>query len=199
MKKTLLCLLVMLPVFLLPLLLPARAIAGEEAVEVSTADLLNDWEELDGREVIFRGEAIGDIMRRGDHAWVTINDDFYSREARLEAGELRGGNSGIGVWLPVEEAEKIEVLGRFGTVGDLVEVRGEFRADCMQHGGDFDIHAHTLTVIDPGRALDTGPDSSKYLAVIFSAAFLLGTLTPFFRRRAREIRSARALLRREEE
>lgn len=195
MKKAGLCMLLALAAFLAP----ACALAGDDAVEVSTADLLNDWEQLDGGEVIFRGEAIGDIMRRGDYAWITVNDDFYSREARLEAGELRGGNSGIGVWLPVAEAEKIEVLGRHGTVGDFVEVRGEFRADCLQHGGDFDIHAHSLTVIDPGRAVDTSPDSSKYLAAVFAGFFLLGTLTPFLRRRAREIRSARALLRKEEE
>lgn len=190
---------VSLAVSLWMIAMPACAAAGDEAVEVTLAELLSDWQELDGREVIFRGEAIGDVMRRGDYAWVTINDDFYSREARLESGELRGGNSGIGVWLPAGEAEKIEVLGRFGTVGDFVEVRGVFYADCPQHGGDLDIHAISLTVLDRGKALDSGLDGAKCLAAVFAGVFMLGTFSPFLRRRAREIRSARALLRKEEE
>jgi hypothetical protein len=199
MKKISLCMLFFIACFLSPMLLPACATAGDRAVEVSTADLLEDWEALDGREVIFKGEAIGDVMRRGDYAWVTVNDDFYSREARLEAGELRGGNSGIGVWLPLAEAEKIRTLGRYGTVGDFVEVRGVFNATCLEHGGDFDIHAYSLTVIDTGRPVDTSPDYGKFFAAFFAAVFLVGTLTPFLRRRAREMRSARALLRKEEE
>jgi len=198
-KKALLCLLMAVVLVLCMASLSAYALARGGEIDVSTSDLLDNWEELDGKEVVFRGEAVGDVMRRGEDAWITVNDDFYSREARLEAGQLRGGNSGIGVWLPASEAEKIEVLGRFGTVGDFVEVRGVFNADCPEHGGDFDIHAYTLAVIDPGRTLDTGPDPGKYLAAVFAIVFMLATLVPFLRRRAREIRSARALLRREED
>jgi len=191
--------LVLLCVACAVLCLPASAAAAGEAVEVNSAELLNEWERYDGREVIFRGEAIGDIMRRGDYAWITVNDDSYSREARLEAGQLRGGNSGMGVWLPVEEADKIETLGRYGTIGDLVEVRGVFNANCREHGGDFDIHASSLVVIEPGRELDSSPDTALYLAAVFAFVFLLLTLIPVLRRRAREMRSARALLRKEEE
>jgi hypothetical protein len=185
-------------VIVLALFHSVAAAAGGTS-EVNSAELLNDWEEYDGKEVVFRGEAVGDVMRRGEGAWVTVNDDLYSREARLEAGQLRGGNSGIGVWLPASEAAKIRVLGRYGTRGDFVEVRGTFNADCREHGGDFDIHAHTLTVIEAGRELDTSPDSGKYLAALFVMLFVIATLTPFLRRRAREMRKARALLRKEEE
>jgi hypothetical protein len=166
----------------------APAFAAGKAEEVSTADLLDNWEEYNGKEVIFRGEAVGDVMRRGDYAWITVNDDFYSREARQEAGKLRGGNSGMGIWLPVEEADKITMLGRYGTVGDFVEVRGVFNADCLEHGGDFDIHASSLKVIDPGKDIDSSPDTGKYIAAVFAFIFLLGTLTPILRRRAREMR-----------
>ncbi len=193
MRKALPCMLMAVSVLLLPVTLPVCVAAERDAaVEVSMADLLNDWEKLDGSEVIFRGEAIGDVMRRGDHAWVTINDDLYSREARLEAGKLRGGNSGIGVWLPIAEAEKIEVLGRFGTVGDFVEVRGVFNATCLEHGGDFDIHAFSLTVIYPGREVDASPDMGKYLGAVFAALFAIGTTVPLLRRRRRERESDRS-------
>lgn len=199
MKKTVIVLLASLALSLPAVLLPACAAAEGAAVEVSSSDLLNNWEDLDGREVIYRGEAVGDVMARGDHAWITVNDDHYSREALQEAGKLRGGNSGIGIWLPVGEAEKIATLGRNKTQGDYVEVRGVFNADCMEHGGDFDIHASSLEVLAPGRPIDTGPSGGKAAAAFAAAAFVIATLTPAMRRRAREMRSARTLLRREEE
>jgi hypothetical protein len=196
-RKTLLALAMLLCTVVLLLAPLSSACAEGEAVEVSSADLINNWQEYNGKEVIYRGEAVGDVMRRGENAWVTVNDDFYSREARVEAGELRGGNSGIGIWLPTGEAEKIEVLGRYGTIGDFVEVRGIFNSDCLEHGGDFDIHASSLTVIDRGREVDTSPDSGKYLAAIFAFLFVVATLFPFLRRRARDMRSARSLMREE--
>ncbi len=177
----------------------ASALAEGDAEKVSTADLLERWQEYDGREVVLEGEVVGDVMRRGDYAWITVNDDAYSREARLEAGKLAGSNSGIGVWLPVEQTEGIEVLGEYGTMGDFVRVRGIFNADCGEHGGDFDIHAVSLQVIDPGRELDTGPSAGDYLIAILSFLFLLASMTPFLRRRAGEMRSARALMRDESE
>lgn len=182
------------------MLLPAAAAhAGGEAREVSSADLLERWQEYDGTEVVFTGEVVGDVMRRGDHAWITVNDDHYSRAARLEAGELRGGNSGIAVWLPVEESEEISVLGRYGSKGDLVRVRGTFNADCREHGGDFDLHASELTLVGRGRELEGGPSASEVLASSIALLFLLATLSPYLRRRTREMRAARALLADEEE
>jgi hypothetical protein len=171
---------------------PARA--AESAERVSTADLLQRWEEYDGREVVLTGEVVGDVMRRGDSAWITVNDDHYSRAARLEAGELRGGNSGIGVWISAKEAGKIGTLGRYGSKGDLVEVRGVFNADCREHGGDFDLHAASLTVIEQGGKLDTAPSESAFLAAAAALLFFLLTLSPYLRRRTREMRAARALL-----
>ncbi len=175
------------------------AFAGEEGRETNTAELLERWREYDGMEVVLRGEVVGDVMRRGDYAWITVNDDHYSREARREAGLLRGGNSGIGVWIPVEEAEKIQVLGRYSSKGDLVEVRGVFNSDCREHGGDFDLHATSLRVIDPGRELGSDIDYGKSLGALAALLFLLGTGAPYLRRRAREYRAARALLADEEE
>jgi hypothetical protein len=168
-------------------------------VKVTTSELLEDWEEYDGKEVILIGEAVGDVMARGDYAWITVNDGFYSREVLHETGALVGQNSGIGVWLPIEEAEEITRLGRFGSLGDLVEVRGVFYADDVQHGGDFDIQASSLTVLEPGRETDTSPDSWKYFAMAAALIFLLLSTTPRMKRRAREMKSARALLAKEEE
>ncbi len=198
MKKALVLAALALCVALFTLCVDSPAMAEGEAGEVNTADLLERWQEYDGMEIVIRGEAVGDMMRRGDHAWITVNDDHYSRAARLEAGELRGGNSGIGVWLPAREAEKIEVLGRYASKGDLVEVKGVFHSNCREHGGDFDIHATSLKVIERGRKLEEGVDAGKVLGTSFAVAFLIFTLTPYLRRRTRELRAARALLEDEE-
>lgn len=196
MKKVLLLLAVLIIAFLF--FIPA-ALAQEGAAEVTTSDLFEDWEEYDGKEVILRGEAVGDVLARGDYAWIAVNDDYYSREALHETGTLVGQNSGIGVWLPTEEAEKIARLGRFGSMGDLVEVRGVFYADDVEHGGDFDIQATSLAILEPGRDIDTSPDSWKYFVMAAALIFLLLSITPRLKRRAREMKSARALLGKEEE
>jgi hypothetical protein len=196
MKKILLLLAVLVAAFLF---FSPAALAQGKAAEVTTNDLFENWEEYDGEEVILTGEAVGDVMDRGDYAWITVNDDYYSREALHETGTLVGQNSGIGVWLPSEEAEKITRLGRFGSMGDLVEVRGIFYADDVDHGGDFDIQASSLTVLEPGRDIDTSPDSWKYFVMAAALMFLLLSITPRLKRRAREMKSARALLAVEEE
>ena len=175
---------------------PAMA---REGTEVTVTELLEDWEEYDGREVILRGEAVGDVMARGEYAWITVNDDTYSRQALHEEGALDGQNRGIGVWLPTGEAEKIGRLGRYGSVGDFVEVRGIFRADDEQHGGDFDIKGQSLTILEEGRPVDTSPDGWKYFALVAALLFLLVSLAPILKRRAREIQRAKALLAREED
>ena len=178
---------------LLYLLACAPVLAGGSEV-VNSGSLLQEWEKYDGREVVFRGEAVGDVMARGNHAWLAVNDDPYSLEALHEAGELRGGNSGVGVWLPVSEAEKVTRLGRHGSVGDYVEVIGVFHADCREHGGDFDIHATSLRVLKPGRELRVTPSAGKWMAAMGALAFLVVSLVPFLGRKVRERQSARDLL-----
>lgn len=182
---------------LMPCLAASQAWAEGGEREVDSFTLLQEWEGYDGEEVVFRGEAVGDVLRRGEFAWVMVNDDRYSIQALHEAGELRGGNSGVGVWMPAEEAEKIGRLGRHGSLGDYIEVRGIFHADCGEHGGDFDIHAFSVRVIEPGRKVDVSPDMWKYLGLPLAFLFVLATTGPLFMRRLEDRRSARALLHRD--
>lgn len=175
----------------------APAFAAGEEHEVDSEVLLREWERYDGEEVVFRGEAVGDILWRGEFAWVMVNDDHYSKNALHEAGELRGGNSGVGVWMPAVEAKKITRLGRHGSMGDYIEVRGTFHADCGEHGGDFDIHARAIKVVNAGRKVDTSPHAWKIIGLLVAALFALATTVPFFLRRIEDRKSARALLRRD--
>ncbi len=142
--------LALLPLMVLAALLlaPQRALAAER---ISVKDLTESPEKYDGQMVTIEGEVIGDIMLRGDAAWITVNDDPYitleAQEDRLRAGF----NIGIGVWLPSSEAEKVKVLGGYKNVGDRVTVTGVFHRADGEHGGDTDIVAQSLVVLEKGK------------------------------------------------
>ncbi len=125
---------------------PARA-----AERVSVKDLTESAENYDGQTLTIEGEVIGDILQQGDYAWITVNDDPYiTREAQEE--RLRAGfNIGIGVWLPTSEARKVKVLGGYKNVGDRVSVTGVFHRADSEHGGDTDIVAQSLAVLQEGQ------------------------------------------------
>jgi hypothetical protein len=105
----------------------------------------------DGTSVRFTGEAIGEAMKRGDMAWVHLNDDAYYLKNVEEGAHLGGYNMGMPVWLPAGMADSIEHFGDYKHEGDVVTVTGTFNAACAEHGGDMDIHATTLEVVQTGR------------------------------------------------
>jgi len=111
---------------------------------VSSSDLIANAKEFNGKTVKFAGEVIGDVMRRGDHAWVNVND----------------GTNAIGIWMPASLAADIHTEGNFKQTGDYVEVTGIFNRACIEHGADMDIHAIELQVIKPG-AVRTSSGISK--------------------------------------
>ncbi len=104
------------------------------AQPVSSTELVNKARDYDGKSVIYAGEVIGDVMARGDFAWVNVND----------------GENAIGIWLKKESAEEIQFAGSYHARGDRLEISGIFNRGCTQHGGDMDIHAQTVRTISPG-------------------------------------------------
>jgi hypothetical protein len=110
---------------------------------VSSADLIAKAKELDGKQVAYSGEVIGDVMKRGDFAWANI------------------GTNAVGVWLTSGMAEDIRLTGGFKNTGDLVEVTGIFHRVCLEHGGDMDIHAQSLSLQIPGMPTPHGCDKDK--------------------------------------
>ena len=119
--------------------------------EHSSADLVEQPKEFDGEDVTFAGEVIGEAMARGDMAWLHINDDAYYVKNVEEGAQLGGYNTGMAVWLPAGLAEDIEYFGDYKHEGDIVEVEGIFNEACAEHGGDMDIHASALTVLEQGH------------------------------------------------
>ncbi|MFA5118758.1 MAG: DNA-binding protein [Candidatus Omnitrophota bacterium] len=126
------------------------------AAPLSSDELISNAKGYDGEPVSFAGEVIGDIMFRGAHAWVNIND----------------GESAIGVWMPGELAKKVRFTGSYKFIGDWVEITGVFHRACPEHGGDLDIHAQSIDKISTGRQkTEKFNNEKKNLAL-----FLLGIL-----------------------
>jgi len=115
------------------------------AQQLSSTDLINNARQYDGKSVVYVGEAVGDVMVRGDFAWVNIND----------------GENAVGVWLNKELAGEIKFTGSYQTKGDQLEITGVFQRNCIQHGGDMDIHAQGIRKISPGRVVGEELATSK--------------------------------------
>ncbi|MFZ5801034.1 MAG: DNA-binding protein [Candidatus Omnitrophota bacterium] len=115
------------------------------AKPISSTELIEHAKEYDGKMVIFQGEAVGEVMRRGAFAWVNLND----------------GANALGIWLPISLASAITFTGGYKTSGDIIEIRGTFHRACLQHGGDLDIHAEELTVVKKGCRRQVGFDVRK--------------------------------------
>ena len=154
------------------------------AEEVTVEKLVGDMDKYDGREVTITGEAVGDLMLRGDHGWVTVNDDAYGVRSIEEGGDFTGyANWGIGVWAPRVELERIQILGGYKNMGDRVRVTGTFNRACPEHGGDTDIHAVEVEVLEQGHPIRHPFSWWKLVLIIGLVALLLGSGSIWWRRR----------------
>ena len=119
----------------------------------SSLGLVEEPKTYDGVEVDFTGEVIGEAMVRGDMAWLHINDDAYYVRNVEEGAELGGYNAGMAVWLAADDADAITYFGDYKHEGDIVTIVGTFNAACAEHGGDMDIHARELAVVQAGHVV----------------------------------------------
>jgi hypothetical protein len=122
----------------------------------SSTDLINHSREYDAKPVTYTGEVIGEIMRRGEFAWININD----------------GENSLGVWINAALIQDINFKGSYKIRGDSVEVTGIFHRACPEHGGELDIHAQGLRKTASGRVIKEKLHSDKATLSII----LLGAL-----------------------
>ena len=132
----------------LALAVGALIAAPSARAEVSSADLIERSRAWDGNTVEYRGEAVGEVMKRGEHAWVNLHD----------------GKNAIGVWCPFRLAERVRIPGDYFHSGDIVRVKGVFHRACPEHGGDLDIHAVALEKAADGFPRKHPADSRKLFA-----------------------------------
>lgn len=142
---------------ILAMLAYAVSISRCYAQAVSSAELINNAEQYDGKTVTYQGEAVGDIMIRKDHAWVNLND----------------GNAAIGVWMKQADIADIAYLGSYYVKGDIVGVIGIFHRSCPEHGGDLDIHAQQIKKVIRGESFPKKIDLNKFYTGFFLTIALL--------------------------
>lgn len=107
------------------------------AQSVSSSELINNAKLYDGKVVTYEGEVIGDIMVRGEYAWINVND----------------GQNAIGIWIEKFLTKDILYTGSYKSKGDWLEITGVFQRACLQHGGDLDIHAQAIRKVRSGRQI----------------------------------------------
>jgi len=142
--------------------------SGEEPRVVSCKELIDRGRDYEGKEILFEGEAIGDPMRRGDHAWVNLLDS----------------SGAMGAWMPARDLASFVHYGSYREKGDLVRLRGVFHRACPDHGGDMDIHVESIEALARGRAQAHPVDRAELLLAPLSL-LAAGGLYAFWRRRER--------------
>lgn len=135
------------------------------AQPVSSNELINNAKQYDNKTVVYKGEVIGDVMRRGNYAWINVND----------------GERAIGIWLPADLTKEIAHTGSYKSIGDQIEITGVFHRACPEHGGDLDIHAQFLRKINSGRLIQNKLNTAKrnHAVVLLGVLGLVWILTLF--------------------
>jgi len=123
----------------------------------TSLELINNAKQYDGKTVNYRGEVIGEVMVRGDYAWLHVND----------------GTIAIGIWAPKAIIRNILYAGDYHKNGDIVEVSGTFHRSCLEHGGDLDIHASEIKKITPGSLVIQPISRKKVYIGVYSLILVL--------------------------
>lgn len=97
---------------------------------------------FDNQTVQITGEAVGDLIKDIDQpSWTWI--EVGSRNA--------ASNATVAVWMSLDDAEKIDTFGKYGTTGTMLQVRGTFHLVCPEHTGISDLHADYVSVAERGK------------------------------------------------
>ena len=107
---------------------------GSNVLDVGSNELIDNAIDYDKKEIVYSGEVIGDVMKRGKNCWINISD----------------GDNAIGIWADGSLAKNIEYVGSYKYTGDEVKVTGIFNKACPEHGGDLDIHAQKIEITNKG-------------------------------------------------
>lgn len=138
-----------LKIFILVILLIIPLSAQAYAATTTNINyLIENAKALDGKQVTVQGEAIGEVMQRGDYSWVNINDT----------------TNAMGIWMKTTDALKVTRYGDYKNTGDTIIVTGTFHRACAEHGGEADIHSETMSITQSGHAVAEQIPFGKVLA-----------------------------------
>jgi len=109
--------------------------SASPAESMSSNELIENAKALDGKTVVYKGELVTAVLRRGAHSWINMND----------------GNNAIGVWCASAALKDVKFMGDYKNRGDILEVEGRFNRACQVHKGELDIHAYSLKILKQGH------------------------------------------------
>ena len=113
-------------------------------------DLIEQSLTLDHQTVVIEAEVIGEVLERGDYAWLNVNDV----------------SNAIGVYLRLDQTTQLHVFGGYAHFGDTIRVIGTFERSCIEHGGEMDIHATSIEIIKPGYVTEHLVTAWKFVLAI---------------------------------
>lgn len=133
---------------------------------VKVNDLIEKGKEFDNKTVIIKAETIGEPLQRGEFTWVNVND----------------GTNVIGLWIKSSEVEKIRNYGNYKEKGDMIEATGVFSRNCNEHGGDVDIHADSVKVLDSGYSKNHIINKERTNIAIIMLLFTIALLVIYYKK-----------------
>ena len=142
----------------------------------SIVDLSNADSYYDKQTVQITGEVVGDIIdARDGMVWVTLSEASNS------------SNASVAVLMTRESASHIDTLGRYGTTGTMLQVRGVFHLACPEDQGLSDVHATSVAVVAKGihHANEFRPEAFALGAALTAVGFALMGLFRYLRERQR--------------
>lgn len=142
----------------------------------SIVDLSNADSYYDKQTVQITGEAVGDIIdARDGMVWVTLAEASSS------------SNASVAVLMTRESASHIDTLGRYGTTGTMLQVRGVFHLACPEDQGLSDVHATSVAVVTKGshHVEEFRPEAFAVGAALTVVGFALMGLFRYLRERQR--------------
>lgn len=155
----------------LALLMAAPGLALAAPLRIDTATIVQADPDLDGAEIVFSGEAIGDSLRAPDgQRWVNVLEDATA----------------VGVVGDPALFTGIDGFGEWSRTGTRVEVTGVLNIACPQHGGDLDVHGSSLRVLAPSEPVEHPISPEKGIASAGALALALVLALRFRVLRARD-------------
>lgn len=137
--------------------------------DLSTADFY-----FNNQTVQVVGEVVGDrIINVTDpkHCWIMLG-----------ASDLEK-NATVSVYMSVDDSEKIDAYGKYGTTGTTLQVRGTFYLSCLEHEGNTDLHAEHVTVTKMGSSPAEKFDFKQFIPGIVAVVVGLVLMFVYWRKR----------------
>lgn len=139
---------------------------AEGPAEVGSRELIERPDDFDGRSVTYTGEIVGEILRRGEYAWINVNDDEYGDGHIRKYEELKGTNTGICIYCRAEMVEDVSFIGSYNASGDKLRITGTFYKASPEHGGALMIEAQDVSVVREGHKVTVHRLGNRLLVVL---------------------------------